>query len=115
MSDWISTSTPENRLIARVLHRKLAKPEDCSAEAGTRTPTGVLPLRPERSASANSATSARARLKYTDGAREGTNWGARFTAAGREEPGLAPALGITVLFGVVTLLATVYTARQSTL
>ena len=25
MSDWISTSTPENRLIARVLHRKLAK------------------------------------------------------------------------------------------
>ena len=29
------------------------------AEAGTRTPTGVLPLRPERSASANSATSAR--------------------------------------------------------
>ena len=28
------------------------------AEAGTRTLTGVLPLRPERSASTNSATSA---------------------------------------------------------
>src|SRR5687767_2356930 len=28
------------------------------AEGGTRTPTGVLPLRPERSASANFATSA---------------------------------------------------------
>src|SRR5215212_1079315 len=30
----------------------------CGAEAGIRTPTGVLPLRPERSASASSATSA---------------------------------------------------------
>jgi ABC-2 type transport system permease protein len=30
-------------------------------------------------------------------------------------PALAPALGITVLFGVVTLLAAVYTARQQTL
>ncbi len=35
------------------------------AEAGTRTPTGVLPLRPERSASANSATSARGAAQYT--------------------------------------------------
>src|ERR1051326_1252046 len=34
------------------------------AEAGTRTLTGVLPLRPERSASTYSATSARSRLKY---------------------------------------------------
>jgi ABC-type multidrug transport system permease subunit len=30
-------------------------------------------------------------------------------------PTLAPALGITILFGVVTLLAAVYTARQQTL
>ena len=36
-------------------------------------------------------------------------------AAAGAVPGLAPALGITVLFGVVTLLAAVYTARQSTL
>src|SRR5581483_10951428 len=33
--------------------------EGTGAEAGTRTLTGVLPLRPERSASTNSATSAR--------------------------------------------------------
>ncbi len=40
------------------------------AEAGTRTPTGVLPLRPERSASANSATSARrARQVYENAGR----------------------------------------------
>ena len=30
-------------------------------------------------------------------------------------PALAPALGLTVFFGVVTLLAVVYTARQSVL
>jgi ABC-2 type transport system permease protein len=36
------------------------------------------------------------------------------TAAGAV-PALAPALGITVLFGVVTLLAAVHTARQQAL
>ena len=30
-----------------------------SAEGGTRTPTGIRPLRPERSASTNSTTSAK--------------------------------------------------------
>lgn len=36
-------------------------------------------------------------------------------AAAGAVPALAPALGLTLLFGVVTLLAAVYTARQSTL
>jgi len=36
-------------------------------------------------------------------------------AAAGAVPAFAPALGITVLFGVVTLLVAVYTARQSTL
>ena len=36
-------------------------------------------------------------------------------AAAGAVPALAPALGVTLFFGVVTLLAAVYTARQSTL
>ena len=52
------------------------------AEAGTRTLTGILPLRPERSASANSATSAR-RSEYTDVGRRADNRPRRCDVAGR--------------------------------
>jgi hypothetical protein len=61
---------------SRVADREYKKiPEHCpgdaadrrkirSAEGGTRTPTGISPLRPERSASTSSTTSART-LKFS--------------------------------------------------
>src|SRR5579884_3953763 len=69
----------------------------CGAEGETRTPTGSRPLRPERSASANSATSARAirsPLKHTGALDRVSRQGrARPVAVRRrdpEEPGGVP-------------------------
>jgi hypothetical protein len=44
---------------ARIFYYWILKIQMYGAEGGTRTPTGLLPLRPERSASTSSTTSAR--------------------------------------------------------
>jgi len=54
-----------------ILNSKIGTQLCIGAEAGTRTLTGILPLRPERSASANSATPAGG-AEYTQGSRGGT-------------------------------------------